>query len=214
MLYDLKLNYTTFTIITAVALITKFAMMPVWGKLSDKYGTKKVLVLAGFLMPATPIFWIFSKNIYYLMFAQVFAGFSWAGFDLASFNFIFDTTKREKRATCVAYYNVLTGLAIFVGAIVGGLIVKYNSFFWSKYFIVFIISTVMRYAASVIFLPKLREVRIVEEISSRKLLMKALTTRPSSGLVSNIMNFRRNNNNGNITSSPFMFKLPMRKKKQ
>jgi len=212
MLYDLKLNYTTFTMITAIALITKFAMMPVWGKLSDKYGTKKVLVLAGFLMPATPILWIFSTNIYYLMFAQVFAGFSWAGFDIASFNFIFDTTKREKRATCVAYYNVLTGFAIFVGAILGGLIVKYNSFFWSKYYIVFIISFVMRYAASFIFLPKLREVRIVEEISSRKLLMKALTTRPSSGLVSNIMNFRRNNN-GNVKSPRFMFKLPMRKKK-
>jgi len=71
----------------------------------------------------------------------------------------------------------------------------------------------MRYAASFIFLRKLREVRIVEEISSRKLLMKALTTRPSSALVSNIMSFRRNKN-GNIKIPHFKFKFPVRKKKQ
>ncbi len=212
MLYDLKLSYTAFTIITAVAMITKFAMMPVWGKLSDKYGTKKVLVLAGFLMPAIPILWIFSINVSYLILIQIFAGFSWAGFEIASFNFIFDTTKREKRATCVAYYNVLTGFAIFLGATLGGFIVKYNSLFWSKYYLVFIISFVMRYAASFIFLRKLREVRIVEEISSRKLLMKALTTRPSSALVTSIMAFKKINEN--IKTPRFKIKFPAPRKKQ
>ncbi len=212
MLYDLNLNYATFTLITAVAMITKFAMMPVWGKLADTYGTKKVLVLAGFLMPAIPLLWIFSTSVKYLILVQVFAGFSWAGFEIASFNFIFDTTKREKRATCVAYYNVLTGFSIFVAAILGGFIVKYNSLFWSSYHLVFIISFVMRYAASFIFLRKLKEVRIVEEISSRKLLMKALTTRPSSAMVTSIMAFKRIN--GNIKKPSFKIKFPVRRKKQ
>jgi len=191
MLYELKLSYGIFTIITAAAMIMKFVMMPVWGNLSDKYGTKKVLTLAGFLMPVVPVLWIFSANIWYLILIQLYAGFIWAGFDMASFNFIFDSTSQKKRATCVAYYNVLNGIAILLGAIIGGFIVRYNNLFWSKYFLVFIISFIVRYIASLVFIPKIREVRVVEEISNRKLLLKAFTTMPTTGLVYNIITLRK-----------------------
>jgi len=214
MLYDLKLSYTLFTILTATAMIVKFMMMPIWGNLCDKYGTKKVLTISGFLMPAIPLLWTLSTNINYLIFVQIFAGFSWAGFDIASFNFIFDTTKPSKRATCVAYYKVLKGLAIFIGAMAGGLMVNYNSFFWSKYYLVFIISFVIRYFASFLLLPKLKEIRMVEAISHRKLLMKALTTRPSIGLVSTIMTFRRNNHKKILMKPSFKFKFSIFQKKQ
>jgi MFS family permease len=63
MLKDLAFDYRIFTVITAVSLVVKFLMMPVWGKLSDKYGTIKVLTLCGFLMPVLPLLWVFSANI-------------------------------------------------------------------------------------------------------------------------------------------------------
>ena len=191
MLYDLKLSYGMFTIITATAMIMKFVMMPVWGTLSDKYGTKKVLTLSAFLMPVVPVLWTFSPKIWYLVLIEMYSGFVWAGFDISSFNFIFDSTSSKKRATCVAYYNVLNGIAILLGAVVGGLIVKYNNLFWSKYLLVFIISFMLRYIASLIFIPKIREVRVVEEISHKKLLLKAFTTMPTSGLIYNIITLRK-----------------------
>lgn len=192
MLRELQLDYLLFTIVNATALVTKFISMPVWGKASDQFGTKKVLALTGFLMPCIPLLWIISGNIYYLVGIQMYAGFVWAGFELSAFNFVFDTTSPEKRVTSVAYYNVLNGVCIFAGAMAGGFIVKHYDIFPSRYFLVFILSALLRYAASFVFIPKLKEVRIVEHIPYTKLFFKIIRTMPTSGTVFSFIPFRKN----------------------
>lgn len=187
MLNDLKMSYFAFTIVTAAAIITKISSMPVWGRVSDRFGTKKVLSLSGFLMPTMPLLWLFSGNLYYLIVIQMCSGFVWAGFELASFNFIFDTTSPEKRATCVAYYNVLNGLAILSGALIGSLIVKYNTMFWSKYLLVFLISFVLRYLVSFILIPRLKEVRPVEPIPYPRLFMRIITMMPTMSTIHHLI---------------------------
>ena len=191
MLYDLKLDYMSFTIINAVAILVKYLTMPVWGKASDRFGTRKVLSLAGFLMPVVPLLWLFSKDMLYLIIIQAYSGFVWAGFEIASFNFIFDTTSPQKRATCVAYYNVLDGIAIFSGAMIGSVIIRYNNIFWSKYLFVFFVSFVFRYLASIIFIPKLKEVRRVEQVPYQKLFLNIITTIPTQGVVHDLITFRK-----------------------
>ena len=187
MLNNLNFDYKTFTIVSAAALITKFIMMPMWGKLTDKYGSKKVLTVSGFLMPILPLLWTLSTDLFYLILIQIYSGFVWAGFEMASFNFIFDSTSQEKRATCVAYFNVLNGFFILIGAILGGLIVRYNHMFWSKYYLVFIVSFVLRYLSSLIFLPRLKEVRDVERIPYNRLLFKAFTSMPTTGMIHHLI---------------------------
>lgn len=189
MLYDLKMDYMTFTVINATAIITKIIFLPVWGRLSDRFGNRKVLSLTGFLMPVTPILWMFSHDFSYLIVIQIYSGLIWSGFEIASFNFIFDTTSPQKRATAIAYYNVINGIAIFTGAMIGGLIVRYNTVFWSKYILVFVISGVMRYIVSFLFIPKLREVRAVEHIPYTKLFLKVISTLPTTGLVYGLIPF-------------------------
>lgn len=189
MLNDLRMSYLSFTIVIAAAMIMKIFSMPVWGRVSDRFGTKKVLKLSSFLMPIVPVLWIFSDNIIYLILIQMYSGFIWAGFELASFNFIFDTTSAPKRATCIAYYNVLNGSAIFLGALIGGLIIKYNSVFLSNYFLVFLISGVLRYVVSIILIPKLREVRQVDGIKYTELFFRVVTMMPTMGLVHNLVAF-------------------------
>ena len=192
MFYDLHFTYLTFTIVSVTALIVKFLTMPVWGKLIDKYGTKRILSLSGYLMPFVPLLWVFSAEVWYLILIQVYSGFIWAGFEISSFNFIFDTTTKQKRMICVAYYNVLNGIGVFLGAMIGSIIVRYNQLFWSKYFLVFILSFVLRYISSIIFIPKLKEVRNVEKISSGRLLLKLITTMPTIGIMHNIIIFKKN----------------------
>jgi MFS family permease len=192
MLSTLKFDYMTFTIVSAVAMLVKYLCMPIWGKAADRFGTRKVLSLTGFLMPMSPIMWLFSTNVRYLIVAQVYSGFTWAGFELASFNFIFDTTSAEKRTTCVAYYNVLGGVAIFFGAIIGSLIVNYNNVFWSKYLLIFLISGLMRYVASFVFVPRLKEVRPVEHIPYTRLLFRVGAVGPTQGVIHEIGSFQKN----------------------
>ncbi len=193
MLRDLHMDYLSFTIVNAAAIIAKFIAMPVWGKASDQFGTKKVLALTGYLMPCISVLWVISGNFYYLIAIQIYAGFVWAGFELSAFNFVLDTTTPQKRATAVAYYNALNGIGIFAGSLAGAFLVKYNELFRSKYFLVFILSMVLRYIASFMFIPKLKEVRIVEEIPYAKLFFKIIRTMPTAGVVFSFIPFRKKN---------------------
>ena len=86
---------------------------------------------------------------------------------------------------------MLNGLAIFAGAILGALIIKYNNLFWSKYLLVFLISGIARCIASIIFIPKLKEVREVEHVPYNKLFLNVLTSMPTMGLVHRIITFRK-----------------------
>jgi len=189
MLEDLKFDYMTYTIVNAAAMIAKLLSVRVWGRASDQFGTKKILSLTGFLMPVIPILWLFSHDVLYLVIIQIYSGFIWAGFEISAFNFIFDTTSPPKRATCVAYYNVLNGLSIFSGAMLGSFIVGHNSLFRSKYLLVFLLSCVLRYIASSVFIPKLREVRTVEEIGYPRLFLKIISTMPTMGMIYQLIPF-------------------------
>jgi MFS family permease len=191
LLSDLKFNYLQFTLINSTILIVKYLSMPLWGANGDKYGTRKILSLAGFLMPLNPIFWCFSGNFYYLIIIQVISGFTWAGFELAVFNFLFDTTNPKKRAASVAYYNALNGIAMLIGGIAGNFIIKYNDLFWSKFIFLFLASGILRFVVSIIFIPKLKEVREVEYIRYHKLLLEVLTTMTSEGLINRLLVLKR-----------------------
>jgi MFS family permease len=191
MLYELKMGYLDFTIVTATAVLVKYLMMPVWGKACDRYGTRKVLALAGFLMPLVILLWTFSTNFWWLIFVQIYSGFAWAGFEIASFSFVFDTTTTQKRALCVAYANVLNGVAFILGALSGGIFIKYNIFPFSGYLFVFGLSMIIRYAASIFFIPKLKEVRNVHHISYQGLLMYIIEASPTVGFFHHITSFRQ-----------------------
>jgi len=193
MLYDLKLSYFSYTLLVASAVVSKYFAMPIWGKAVDRYGTKKVLTLSGVLMPFVPIPWIFSGNLGYLAVAQMFSGFAWAGFEIASFNFFFDTIIPQKRSKYMAYYNVLNGIALFAGAMVGGLLIKYNFLSWSDYYTAFLLSGILRYIIFFMFISRLREIRAVDHITYPKLLFHIVTTMTTRGLIYEAIMLRKKN---------------------
>ncbi len=191
MLTDLKLSYITFTLVNASAIITKVLSMRVWGWATDRFGARRVLKLAGFLMPVVPVLWLASRDVRWLVAIQVYSGFVWGGFEIATISFIFDTTTPSKRATCVAYYNVISGFTLISGAMLGGFIVRYNHVFASSYLLVFLLSGVLRFGASFLLLGRLKEVRTVERIGYPQLFMKVIRSMPTMGLLYELIPFRR-----------------------
>ncbi len=185
MLKDLAFTYLQFTIIIASELLASFATMGIWGRLIDEKGTKFVLYVTGMMTPIIPLLWLFSRNFYYLIIIEVFAGIAWAGFNLSSSNFIFDAVRPENRIRCIAYYKFFEGIAVFIGALSGGFLI--NSIpawiFISSIPIVFLISGILRLIVSLLLLPTLKEARLIELDIGHTFFKKYLTIRPSEGLV-------------------------------
>lgn len=169
MLNDMGLNYTQYMIIRSASVISTFIFMPIWGKYSDSFGNKRVLALNGLLIGTLPIFWLFSTNLIYLICVQIFAGFVWSGFNLSSFNFLFDAVPRVKNLRYFSYFNVLQGFAIIAGALLGGYLVELGGMFWSKFYIVFLISGLLRILSWLLITPKFKDPKYVKDTTQIKL---------------------------------------------
>lgn len=179
MLSDLKLSYVTYTIIVTSATIAMLLTMNIWGRHADIVGNMKVIRLTSFFIPVIPVLWLFSQNVYYLIIVQVFGGFVWAGYNLSVFNFLYDAVSPKKRTRCSAYFNVINGMAICCGALLGGFLAKtLPPILGHRLLALFLLSGILRAAFSAILLPRIKEVRRVEKISSLDLFFSVTRLRP------------------------------------
>ncbi len=191
MLRDLHFTYLEFTAVTSVLSVTQFLMFRYWGELCDRFGNKKILNVCGWAICVVPVLWVFSTNIVYLGGIQVVAGLVWAGFSLASSNFLFDAVSPPKRARCVAYQGLINGVAFLTGSLGGGFAASHlptafalGPWAWrpaSTLPILFVLSGLMRLAAAILMLRKFREVRSVEEIRHWQLIYRITNIRPIAG---------------------------------
>ncbi|MDI6839594.1 MAG: MFS transporter [bacterium] len=166
MLRDLKFNYILFILIATVTpVLINIVTGPLWGRFSDRFGNVVTLRICSVFVSITPLLWLISPNPYYLIFVPALIGGSgWAGFGLASSNFIYDAVSRQRRGLCFAYYNVLNGISIFIGATIGGLIVKLPLHLMNIFLFTFLISGILRFTAFAVMIPKIKEVRVVDRV--------------------------------------------------
>ncbi len=196
MLRDLKFSYVEFMVNAAAGVLMQFLTLNRWGRLSDLFGNRLILITTGAFIPLMPLLWLVSTNYFYLLAAQCLTGLVWAGFSLSASNFVFDLTPPARRATLMAAHNVFAALAVFVGALIGGYLGTHlpnhvtlfgHTFQWfSVLYGVFVISSLMRIVVAVGFLPRLKEVRAVRRMSVPGLIFR-VTRNPASGLVFEIV---------------------------
>jgi MFS family permease len=175
MLKDLGLSYFAFTLINLSSLISQIIFLPFIGKISDRFGTVRVMKLSGFLIAFVPLFWIFTIYLFkfnsiilisYLFIIELFSGFVWAAFNLAHSNFIYDAVTKPKIILCFTYFSFLNAIGAFFGGVIGGQILNFPSFSLfglSGILLVFLISFVLRLVPSILIGSRLKEVRSVEK---------------------------------------------------
>jgi len=183
MLRDLKFTYLTYTIVVTSVTIAQIFTIDRWGKHADKVGNVKVLKFTALFIASLPLWWLINQNPIYLIFVQILSGFAWSGFTLCAVNFIYDAVTPEKRTRCIAYFNVFSGVAICLGALLGGYLVNFlPSLFGYKILSLFLISSTFRFLVIFLLSGKIREVRKAEKISSRDLFYSVLGIKPILGV--------------------------------
>lgn len=190
LLKDLQLGYVYFTIITAVSIAASFFAMSFFGKMIDKHGSKRVLTISGFIVPLMPIIIIFAIYIkspfsifIFLLIEEIISGIAWSAFNLSTSSFLFDATSKDERIKHISYYNFLVGIGIFLGAIIGSLLIKiFPMWITSSIPYVLLISGILRMMVTIIMIKKVREARMVEiDFPGRGFFHSAISINPRYG---------------------------------
>jgi MFS family permease len=179
MLNTLNFNYVTFTVVTLSEVLTMFLFMTAWGKFADVYGNMKTMRITGFLIPFVPLLWLFSPLfqtnmpnllVPYLILISLFSGTVWAGFNLSTSDFIYDSANPKNIGSFTAYLSILNNFGFFVGGVVGGFISSKTFTFIGlpAILVIFLISGVMRFVIAGTFLPHLREVKKVKSLTFKQ----------------------------------------------
>jgi MFS family permease len=169
LLNELKLGYLTYTILyLVISAAATLLTMPLWGKFLDKYGCVTTMRVTVWAIPIVPLLWLISSSPYWLAFVQAFSGVIWAGFNLAAGTFTFHAVTKERMNLCVAYSSIFNGVAIFFGAILGGLIASLSITFMNVFLFVFFVSGIVRIIVISTMFPLITEVKPVK--SSKPLL--------------------------------------------
>ncbi len=168
----LKMSYMEFTLTQIAIMAAKYSSMTFWGRLCDKYGNKKVLILGSSGLPLVPLLWITTNNFYVILVIQVFSGIIWSAIELSSFNVTMDNTPPKSRVSGVGMLNALNGTAIFFGALIGSFLIELGSIFMDGYIFIFAISGVLRIIPLFYFIRNYKEVREVTQLSYLGLMLR------------------------------------------
>lgn len=174
MLNDLGFTYFQYSLNAIASIITQFMTLGFWGRFTDKYGNRIVMQFCCLTIPLIPILWMLSPNFYYLLMVQMVSGLVWSAFSLSTANYLYDIRpQRSDFAVYAATQSALGALAVFCGAIIGGIIAAMapslvqwsgvstgtQSWLISPLFLVFSVTTLLRMSVAVWFLPRAREPR-------------------------------------------------------
>lgn len=161
----LQFNFSTYILVMVSSSVFSLFFFKAMGKFADRYGNRQLLKFGAFLIPFSPMLWIFfTTPVSLVLGAQLVSGIGWTAFNLASANFIYDNVPSSKRGEYMAFYSLIVGIGIFLGGLLGSglmLILPFSSVV--NYRVLFGLSGVLRLIVVIILLPKIKEVRAVNK---------------------------------------------------
>jgi MFS family permease len=161
LLRELNFSYPIYMAVVSLTTIFSIFSVEIWGKFADKYGNYKTLILTSFIISTVPFVWTISKSpLFWIFIPPFFGGIGWAGFNLASGNFIYDNVSQQKRGLAISYHNVLIGIGTFLGAGLGAILIQnLKTTIIQPLIIIFIISGFCRFFVVLLWINKINEVK-------------------------------------------------------
>jgi MFS family permease len=202
MLRDLHFSYWQFTLNTGASIMIQLLMLPFWGRVCDSKGNRYVMAIGVAIIPLLPIMWLFSDSQIYLIVVQMLGGVAWSGFSLAASNYLYDLKPRDIHfASYAAMQSALGALAICAGAVVGGYLIAWIPQTISisglelsisrPIAVIFILSSLLRAAAAIWYMPTAPELRVKKRGRVRDLVYRIARFTPISGVMIDVINRRR-----------------------
>ncbi len=126
---DVDLAWVTF--FSSLASGSNMLMLLVWGRLSDRFGNRVLLIFAGLGVAMMPLFWLLTgfeqvrSNLWiWLTIFHVIWGGVWAAIDLGNNNIQIAIAPMKHHATFFAIAAAVAGICGALGATAGGLLAQ------------------------------------------------------------------------------------------
>lgn len=129
-------------IIFAGNFVTAFIFQPIWGKVSDRYGRKMMLLRSGFGMAIVMVLMGFATNPWHLLLLRMLNG-TISGFNPASIALVSTTTPKEKMGFAMGTLQSGAMAGTILGPFIGGLLadaVGYRPIFYITGTLLFVAS--------------------------------------------------------------------------
>ncbi|MFH0836591.1 MAG: MFS transporter [Candidatus Aenigmatarchaeota archaeon] len=166
MLKQLDIGYLWYAIVITINALVAIISQPYWGKISDRYGDRTVMVITGVLICFIPFIWLFANNIWLIIVVEIYDGFIFGGWALVIFNFLLAAVPHEKRTSYIANHAFLIGLATVSGTLLSSLIISSLEttviFGLGGLSIILLMSFILR-LFSILMLPKIHNLYVKKE---------------------------------------------------
>jgi hypothetical protein len=161
MLTELGFSYVAFMVVICSDQLTRLVVLHFWGKYADRNGSLRVIKYVSAVLPLTPLMWLVSQNVVYLVLVQITAGIAWAGFELCAPNFIYGGAPQGSRIKYIALFRALNGVGAAGGALVGGYLATIlPPLFGQQILSLFLLSGIIRGIVVLRFLPSIIDITL------------------------------------------------------
>jgi MFS family permease len=120
----LRIPFTTLALFDVVTSAISLLTLPLWGRVADRYGHRRVLIACMTGVLFLPWCWVITTpTTLWILFANaVISGIWWPGLVLAQSNRLMEQVPTEARGAYLALFGATTGIAYFgASSIAGGL---------------------------------------------------------------------------------------------
>lgn len=152
MLENLDVDITWVTLLSSLSSGANMLMLLVWGRFSDRFGNRTLLIFVGIAIAFTPLFWLLTglsqvqEQLWlYLIIFHLFLGGTWAAIDLGGNNIQIGIAPMEHHATFFAIVSAIAGVSSALGTSLGGALAQYAHY--EGIFGVFFLSAILRLVA-------------------------------------------------------------------
>ncbi|MGG5254011.1 MFS transporter [Neobacillus sp. SM06] len=132
-----------FSVANQIAQIISFKW---WGKMADKHGNAKMMILVSIGMATTPVLTVLSSNLIYLTIVNASSGLFVSGTVLLLFNQLLEVTNEKTRSTYISSYNIFLAIVGFVSPQFGVYLLDQTNMNLSMS-----ISTLLRFVSGLMF---------------------------------------------------------------